>query len=96
VRRNSKHKITRERLSQALETLAIVVDAYGDAYWPLFDAVKSVLERENVKSAELNRYLPKGRSIPKAKKTSLQNLNVIPLNGEEWPSENANEEPSQA
>ena len=83
-------------MTQALETLAIVVDAYGDAYWPLFDAVKSVLEKENVKSAELNRYLPKDRSIPRTKKTSLRNPNVIPFTRAEWRSKDANEDPSQA
>ena len=56
MRQRPSKDITEERLERALQTMAAVVDYYGDTYWPLFDALKRILDEKRERRRELAKY----------------------------------------
>ncbi|MBL4853116.1 MAG: hypothetical protein JKY25_02620 [Robiginitomaculum sp.] len=49
-------KITEARLSRAMRTVATIIDHYGDAYWPIFEALETQLEARITNSARLAQF----------------------------------------
>ncbi len=46
-------EVTEERLEWTLQTMAaVVIDHYGDAYWPVFEALKRVLDEKRARRCE--------------------------------------------
>ena len=43
---------TEERLERASQTMAVVFDHYGDVYWPVFEALKRVLDEKRARRRE--------------------------------------------
>lgn len=56
--RDTTSKVTEERLERALQTMTAVVDHYGDTYWPVFEAIKRVLDEKRARRRELAKYRP--------------------------------------
>lgn len=76
------HEAQRKRLLRALQTVAIVIDAYGDKYWPIFEAVKHLLEQEELKQSELSIYLEAARTEAGRHSSGGSDSNVISFNQE--------------
>jgi hypothetical protein len=62
--RQPTSKVTEERLERALQTMAVVIDHYGDAYWPVFEALKRVLDEKRARRRELAKYRPQSNARP--------------------------------
>ena len=56
MRQRATKDITEERLERALQTMAAVVDYYGETYWPVFDALKRILDEKRKRRRELDKY----------------------------------------
>ena len=62
--RPSSSEVTEERLERALRTMAKVIDQHGDVYWPIFEAIKKLLDEKRARRRELRTYLPQNDSEP--------------------------------
>lgn len=59
---HASKEVTEERLERALKTMAKVIDQHGDVYWPIFEAIKKLLEEKRARRRELAKYLPSNDS----------------------------------
>lgn len=44
------------RLENALNTMATVIELYGDVYWPVFESLERLLEAERSRRQSLSKY----------------------------------------
>ena len=47
-------------IEAALRSVAQLVNAYGDKYWPIFERLEDELDKRRSKSKRLNRVLRRG------------------------------------
>lgn len=71
-----KSKITPERIERALATMAIVIEHYGDTYWPIFDALEKQLEKRSTRMSKLSQYSKarRRRKISRAESAAANDL----------------------
>jgi len=51
------HKISERELEAALQSVAQLVNSYGDKYWPIFERLENELDYRRSKSKRLNNAL---------------------------------------
>ena len=49
--------VSEEDIVRGLKTLARLIDAYGDAYWPIFERLEQELERVQSRTSRISKYL---------------------------------------
>ena len=49
-------QITEARLQRSLRTVANVIKYHGDAYWPIFEALKAELDQLSARKAQLAEF----------------------------------------
>ena len=49
--------VSEEDIVRGLKTLARLIDAYGDAYWPIFERLEKELERVQSRTSRISKYL---------------------------------------
>lgn len=55
--------ITEAELIRACETVSLIIEAYGDAYWPILDRLEKELESLRSRSLRLSKHKVSGRTI---------------------------------
>jgi hypothetical protein len=58
--------VNEARLRRALETITLVIDHYGDAYWPIFEVINAELEKTIQRNKKLAEFRPTRRRIKAA------------------------------
>lgn len=56
---STQSPVSAEDIEKGLRIVAGLIEAYGDAYWPLFDRLENELERRADRAARLRRRLGK-------------------------------------
>ena len=49
--------VSEEDIVRGLKTLARLIDAYGDAYWPIFERLELELEKVQSRTSRISKYL---------------------------------------
>jgi len=66
--------VTEERLERALKTMAKVIDQHGDVYWPIFVAIKNLLDEKRARRRELANYLPQNDMSPPQMSSNVRQM----------------------
>lgn len=74
MRRHVSNEVTEERLERALQTMATVIDQHGDVYWPIFEAIKKLLDEKRARRRELVKYLPGNDRGSEQKPTNVHQI----------------------
>lgn len=54
--------VSEQEIKAALQSVAQLIDAHGEKYWPVFERLENELMERNSRSQRLNKILKKDRS----------------------------------
>ncbi len=60
--------ITEEELLRACEVVSLIIEAYGDAYWPILDRLETELETLLSRTSRISKYKTSGKSIKRPRR----------------------------
>ena len=55
--------ITEEEILRACETVSLIIETYGDVYWPILDRLEGMLEKLKSRRDRLSKYNTSGKKI---------------------------------